>query len=268
MKQELCDLCRQLRMPEEVTVRLLTLAEDFRWDVLEPAGRDLFVPETWESGLERLRELLGEDPQGLKMLACQLLYALKTREHFAEMGISDKIFLDTMDCFPRFVGEHMESYGTWGFDREWWTVRQLSSVLFRVGLLEYELRDGFVSLHIPSGAKLYPEQVAASVAEARAFLARHYPDWADKPMGCHSWLLSPTLKELLPPESRIRRFQDLFDVTPTGETDTDFLMWVFKNDKIPFSDLPENTPLQRALKAHLLAGGTFADARGVLKEGA
>lgn len=264
MKQALCDLCRQICMPEEVTDQLLSLWQTLRWDELEPAAGDLFRPETWESGLERLYPMLAEDPRGLKMLTLQLLCALKTREQYAARGIPDDIFLATMDCFPRFLGEHLESFGTYGFDREWWTVRQLSCILFRVGLLEYELREGFVSLHIPSGAKLDPAAVAASLEAGREFLARYYPDWAGKPMTCHSWLLSPTLKELLPPEANIRRFQDLFHITPTGQVDDDFLQWAFRRKDLPTEQLPENTSLQRKLKAHLLSGGTFTDARGTV----
>ena len=42
------------------------------------------------------------------------------REHLAayqKAGISEQMFADTMKCFPRFVREHKECFGDYGFDR-------------------------------------------------------------------------------------------------------------------------------------------------------
>jgi len=264
MLDSLSSLCQAINMPQEVTTLVLSTASQLDFPSLQPTMNLLFSEATWKEGLAALKTQLQYDPQGIKMLTCMLFCVLRTQQEYACKGIPQEIFLATMDCFPRFVREHKVSFGTYGFDRDFWTVRQLSCVLFRVGLLEYELAENTVSLHIPSGAKLEPRAIDASLQEGRAFLAKFFPAWADKPMRCHSWLLSPTLKELLPPRSNIRRFQDRFSVTPTGEPNSDFLMWVFKNDTIPYPQLPENTSLQRKLKTYLCAGGEFADARGIL----
>lgn len=265
MIRRLQELCTAIRMPEPVSEEILAIAPRLDLEALRPMLEGLFRQQQWEEALEQLQKALGDDPRGMKMLTAMLLCTLKTREAYARQGIADPIFLATMDCFPRFVKEHMVSYGTYGFDREFWTVRQISGVLFRVGLLEFELREKDVSLHIPTGARLDPEAVTASLEAGKAFLSRHFPDWAEKPMTCHSWLLSPTLQELLPPDSGIRKFQDRFRVTPQEEENRDFIMWVFKHDDLPLEQLPEDTSLQRILKAHLLAGKPFVDARGVLK---
>lgn len=264
MHSALSELCYRLHMPEPVICDILSFAEAADLETLRSSMVLMFRPECWEKGLDLLKQQLGEDPKGIRMLTCQLICALETRNRYQAAGISDSVFLATMDCFPRFVKEHRESFGFYGFDREWWTVRQLSGVLFRIGLLEYELIEGFVSLHIPSGARLEPSAVAASVEAAREFIARYFPDWQEAPFICHSWLLSPTLRELLPVDSYILHFQSLFDITPTGLSDRDFLVWVFRNKDIPLSQLPENTSLQRKLKAHLLEGKSFQDARGIL----
>ncbi len=42
--------------------------------------------------------------------------------------------------------------------------------------------------------------------------------------------------------------------------------WVFKKGDIPLKDLPENTTLQRRMKAYLLQGGRVGEAFGVLKQ--
>lgn len=265
MIRKLSDLCLALGMPDGTTEEILTLCPSLPFELLQPAMDKLFQPSSWEQGLSQLKHQLGEDPRGMKMLTCMLLCALKTRELYRERGIPHQVFLATMDCFPRFVREHMESFGCYGFDRDFWTVRQLSGVLFRIGLLEYELEDGKVCLHIPTGAHLDPIAIDRSLEEARVFLSRFFPAWQDVPMVCHSWLLSPTLSLLLPKDSNIIRFQNRFQITETDPEDRSFLMWVFKNDQIPYPQLPENTRLQQLLKQHLLQGGNFLTARGTLQ---
>lgn len=264
MTKKLLELCISLDMPQPVTEEVLTLCHELPLPTLRPAMELLFHADTWENGRAELSCQFGDDPNGMKMLTCMLLCALETRKHYQKMGIADSVFLATMDCFPRFVREHRESYGCYGFDRDFWTVRQLSCVLFRIGLLEYELEYRKICLHIPTGAHLIPEAIDASLEEAQIFLAQFFPEWASAPKECHSWLLSPQLPTLLPEESNILKFQRRFRVTPEPEQTKEFLAWVFKNRDIPYPQLPENTSLQRILKQHLLQGGIFLEGRGIL----
>lgn len=264
MIQKLSSLCEALHMPAEVTEQVLQIAETLDFTVLAPDLEKLFLPDSWDAALQQLKKQLAPDPQGFKMLTCHLLCALKTRENYRAKGIDDEIFLGTMDCFPRFVGEHLVSYGKYGFDRDFWTPRQLGCIIFRVGRLEYELGDGLVDIHIPSGGNLNRDAITQSLAQGREFIARYYPEWKDLPMVCHSWLLSPTLTMLLPETSGIRVFQSFFRITPTGEEDNSYLEWCYKRMDLATKELPEDTSLQRTLKAHLLAGNPFLDAKGVL----
>ena len=161
-----------------------------------------------------------------------------------------------MKCFTRFVNEHLESYGRYGFDRGFWTVRQLSAVLLRIGELEYEVRPDAIHLHIPSDAVLEMPRLRQSWEAARAMLG-------DAPMVCHSWLLSPDLPGLLEADSRIMAFQRSFTIH-SPEPDDSFRQWVFKDPGCPDAQLPEDTRLQRRLKAFVLAGNTFHCAHGTL----
>ena len=265
MNKELLQLCQSLDMPRSVTEEICAIAPQLPLRELQPAMAMLFREETWETGLTQLKQQLSPDPLGFNMLTCMLLCALQTRKNYIDKGISDSIFLATMDCFPRFVREHLESYGRYGFDRDFWTVRQLSCRLFRLGLLEYELEHGMVCLHIPAGAHLAPEAIDASLKEADAFLARFFPAWQNLAKTCHSWLLSPQLPALLPENSNILRFQHRFRITPEPEQTREFLVWIFKNRDIPYPNLPENTSLQKAVKKHLLDGGSFVEGRGILR---
>ena len=259
------ELCRRIRMPEDVTDILLRLHRD---PAFQPDLGDLIWEETWETGLSALRNVLGNDPQGFKMLCCMLRCALDARQNYRTLGLSDEIYYDTMGCFSRFVREHMASYGCWGFDRDFWTVRQISCRLFRIGQLEYELihRDGApcLSLHIPTDVKLQLPLLRDSWLQARKVLFRSFPEYESASFFCHSWLLSPDLASILPPESNILAFQRSFDITPLDKPCTGVIQWVFKNPKLLPEAYPENTSLQRGLKAFLLAGNRFRDAWGIL----
>lgn len=259
-------LCRKIDLPEEVTQAVLAWQNDpdFSPD-LAPITRE----ETWVTGLNVLKETLGEDPQGFKLLCCMLRCALAAQDTYRKLGFSQSIYYDTMACFSRFVREHRESYGFYTFDRGSWTVRQISCKLFRIGQLEYELvtreRNPMISLHIPSDALLQEDRLRQSYLQARQVIGSAFPEYADAPMYCVSWLLSPALTQLLKPDSRILAFQRLFDITPIPAENMQFLQWIVKKPNLPPEEFPEDTSLQRNLKAFLLKGGSFPIGKGILR---
>lgn len=215
----------------------------------------------------------GEDCDGVNELAGQLLAAVKNRENGPWKELPEEIYIDTMKCFSRFVEEHCRSEGRYGFDRGFWTPRQVEARLFRIGQLEYELREAqgerLLDLHIPTDARLDMALLDDSVARARSFLREYFPAWAEAPMECGSWLLSPALPELLPANARILQFQRPFRLSKVNWEAMDVLRWVFnltprQQETTPLSQLPENTSLQRSMKARLCAGGKVGVARGRL----
>ena len=276
--KNLKELCDEILMPGEATDRVLKKSSLFSDSEVKISMEKLFDKKTWGAGLAELKQHIGNDTDGFGILACELCCALKSFELYEKYGISEQIYVDTMKCFSRFVGEHMESYGRYGFDREWWVPRQISGLLFRIGELEYELaeedggddgesntREKCVYLHIPSDAKLTKDKIKKSLETAKNFIAEKFPEYGAAKVMCESWLLSPTLKEVLPPSSRILGFQEYFVIKPLGIDEKEFMTWVFKRSDIPVKDLPENTSLQRNLKNYLLSGGKVAAAVGTLK---
>ena len=213
---------------------------------------------------------------GADILIRQLTEAVKSRKYGAWHRLPENVWMDTMKCYPRFISEHRRSYGVDGFDRGEWTTRQVSARLFRLGELEYELleetagsSEQCISLHIPSDAKLTPDLLNDSVKKAREFLSEYFPDWADLPMCCESWLLSPRLQEWLPESSGIIRFQNAFDIEETDSADETALEWVFyiaegQRASMNPASFPESTSLQRRMKADYLSGGKPGSARGRL----
>ena len=270
--QELDTFTRAIDLPAPCRIQVLAFRRDplfaRRCPQALPILTDLLQPPLWDQALAQLKALLGEDPAGMKMLTFMLAACSQTRKIYEDLQISETIFLDTMKCFPRFINEHLESYGTYGFDRDFWTMRQMAARLFRLGSLEYELTEEAgqkaVHIHIPSDGDLSRDSRSASYAMARDFLKKFFPAYQNAPFLCTSWLLSPALKECLPRTSRIRSFQEDFVITETFPENTSFLTWVYKRPDIPLEELPENTSLQRELKRYLLKGGKVGAATGVL----
>lgn len=267
---ELETLCKKIEMPEEVTEKVIAAAENMDFSLLKKSVEKFRSRESRMDGVKELRIKLGEDPLGFKMLACMLTTAGFTYVKYKEKQIDEKIYFDTFACFSRFVKEHRVSYGCYGFDREWWTPRQVAMQLFRIGELEYEMakkdRKNQISIHVPSDAKLTRESCRISLQNAITFFQKFYLEYYNVNYICDSWLLSPNLKQVLDENSNILKFQSAFQVTKFNPDDTEFMEWVFKDPAIPVEELPEETSLQRNLKAYLKNGGKIGCAYGILKD--
>ncbi len=262
---DICDRIIELEAMEKLTYKI---------------GMPLsFARQVWDISFSCLTDYCGsmsaDTSNGAGELNSQLRTALRQRDAGDWRGKPEDIWIDTMKCFSRFVNEHYKQYGYYGFDRGFWTTRQINAKLFRIGELEYELTDNGetgkgVALHIPSDAVLEPDRLNASVAKAREFLKTYYPEYASCPFTLHTWLLAPQIEKLLPEDSRIRRFRRAFDLTDTDEDCLEGLMgWVFdmpreKRGREFMAEAPENTRLQKALKRFLLEGGTVTGSYGPL----
>ena len=276
-KISLEELYNLLDFPAEVVERL----EQIQLDEDEETWRDIHLltdPEKWQDARTRLKEKYAPDADGMKILACMMRAMQDSHALYIEEKIPENIFADTMKCFTRFLKEHEVSFGCCGFDRDFWTGRQLSLLLFRLGELEFEIvseegenagmaqseKDSpyLLHVHIPSDADLSTERCDESFRMAEQFFAEHFPKTAGSKFACDSWLLSPALKELLPEGSRILQFQNRFEVKSWNQDADDFLEWVFKRKDLPLEELPEETSLQRKMKAYLLNGEKIGEAYG------
>ena len=244
---------------------------------METAEQAYLGLKDWMDAYERSRqEMVGAVTERLRsydMLYCHLESARRVYEKYRSMGISERIFIDTMKCFPRFMGECQVRNGSRYFERDFWTYRQTSMRLFRIGALEYEMvkepADGTLSihLHIPSDADLSGSSVDVSLREAEEFFHQYYPSYDGAEYVCGSWLLSPALGRLLPEGSHILAFQWRFIIDRVNEDDKSYMRWLFQSpEDTPVSDLPERTRLQRTAKAYLLDGGKIGSGRGRLRK--
>ena len=263
------DFYARLGIPPEMTEKLRRARENMDLPALETELDGLMDPAAAEGAWAGLTEKLGNDPDGAKMLLCQLECARRDRGRYAASGLPEDVYIATMRCFSRFIRETARRTGRFAFDRGSWTWRQTAMTLFRVGELEYELRslggEDVVSLHIPSDADLSPEAVDSSLARAKKLLSGRFG--GGRRVTCNSWLLSPALVPLLPEDSNILAFRRRFDMTAWDENAADFIQWLYEApEDTPVSRLPGRTSLQRGVRQLLLSGGKVGSARGWLRE--
>ena len=127
--------------------------------------------------------------------------------------------------------------------------------------------DPVIALHIPAGKPLAPSLVSQSLDEIRSILARYFPEVEYKAFVCGSWLLSPTLEDILNLSSNIVAFGKRFKrIAHKGEGTSVFSFVFLQNDvnSVNLDTLPENTSLERALKKHYLDGGRVYDTYGYI----
>ena len=141
----------------------------------------------------------------------------------------------------------------------------------RLSKTEWEilLRPGDIILdaHIPGHAPLSVELCAASYARARELFERHFPEIDAKGFHCRSWTMSPELCEVVKPGSNLLTFQSAYWRYPVPTKGEDVLNFVFQLRFTCYADLPEDTSLQRALKARYLAGDRLYESGGVIAFG-
>ena len=280
------ELCRHLDFPQEVTDRLVSHVRNMDLRPFETNFKELFSLETGEKAVKAIPALCKteKDPNGdvgLKALMIYLMAAHHTHKVYKEMGISDAVFYETMKAFTRFTKEHKESFGHYGFDRDFWTYRQLSGSIFRLGTLEFEMvklsQDAppvgnvtggspILSVHIPSDAVLTRRELDASYHMAREFFAEYYPDYRYQCVYCSTWLLSPVLKQVLKPGSGILEFQSDYEITQTFLDSNGGFTWIYKRNYEDYTQLPEDTSLMRGMKQILLNGGKTGAATGYVKD--
>lgn len=269
MRYSLKEVLALLDFSEALIESLSKLESSCRKMVDETLIRSLTDQASWYQAQAELERQITKDSHGLRMLCCMMMGASYTLQAYQESGIPMEVFVDTMNAFPRFVREYKVMYHCEGFDRGFWTGRQLSLQLFRIEELEFELciedQQPVISIHIPSDASITKQQCISSIHQAKAFFQTYKSCDEAIPMICESWLLSPALKELLPHTSRIIQFQSLFDIQSWNQDAKDYLMWVYHcEDKSPM-ELSEDTSLQRSMKQYIIHGGAIGNAKGTLK---
>lgn len=125
--------------------------------------------------------------------------------------------------------------------------------------------DCTLSIHIPRNGDLSPEKVRAAIEAAFHHAETYYKEYDVKAIRCGSWLLNPTLSDLVGADSKVSVFGSLFQRYPMPSNGKSVFNFVFQAAANPdIKSLPENSRLQRALKEKYLAGSYHYDFGGYI----
>jgi GNAT-like C-terminal domain/N-acyltransferase N-terminal domain len=206
-----------------------------------------------------------------------VVLAEKCRAVYEKRGIAPEVYRDTMNDINTWTARYYLKTGNTGLMQMGWIRNHLNLRLFKLGRLQFEKGklnnkniEGFsrrtdcLHIHIPEGEKLSPEKCSESLNRARGFFKTYWDK--DYPIGsCHSWLLYENLKMILDMDSNIVQFSRLFRIIENDNDNKQALERVFGEGLTISSDLPENTSLQRKMKAFLQKGNRIGMGFGIVE---
>lgn len=163
---------------------------------------------------------------------------------------------DTEGSFHVEFTETDTEYTGWPCDKKGYVQKELAHYPKSQWEIAVAPGDSMIALHLPGGMKLSREITLQAARDAFAHAKKYYADFAPKAIHCGSWLLNPELVEPLGESSNIMAFASAFHLHPTKCAGQGVFNFVFKTSVNPdLTTLPEDTRLQRWLKAKYLAGG-------------
>lgn len=251
---------QELPLLEDCKTRFYQLEED-PWDRLAPVA-----------------ERTGLHPYTVLLLFVVFL-ADEGKKRYLEAGYSEAFFWEAMKDVRYKMEETKTVYDLWGVYCGWWHVEFFLMKKFCLGRLHFEIipceftctvdghtvkpHDPVINVHIPSFGPLLYEDVLDAYDRAAEFFGHLFPDgnlWYH----CETWFLYPPVKALLP-EGNLKRFAEDYQIVhswidPT--IDDRYRIFQVPAD-VPMEQYPENSTLQRNLKAWLLQGNEMGISFGL-----
>ena len=239
--------------------------------------REKYMKELFFNDFQAFKEEANKEKDAnLAVLYLYLNFMEDIKKLHLDAGVEESVFLDGMRDLKIWADDHFDKTGEHGLTQWGWVRNIMRMKVMRLGRLEFEPTEMPVDfeangkkiskgepalgVHIPAGEKLDEKAVYESFIRAQGFFKSHFgKDY--KAYICGSWLLSPELEKLLPPESLILRFQKnftLYDCHPSRQAEER----VFLKISDDYSVYPENTRLQKNLKNFLLSGGNVRNGSG------
>ncbi len=271
-------LAPQIRMSPEALAALEALiprlsaaeADALARYIIDPANPDL-------EKRARITELSDREDGTLLCVLVYMTAAGYVHEKYKEAGLPDTVFFDTFNCLPEKMETHRKFHGTWGYSSVLWPLYHANLTRFRIGRLTYEMQtvpddlvtreylpfqkgERVLKIHISDNESL--TGCAESMRSARAFFTRHYPEYRDAVMLTRTWLLDPRLTALLPPESNIIQFQQLFHLYDYINNEAEVLRRIFGEYKENLEAYTPTSSLGRAVLAHLKEGKALGSGLG------
>lgn len=253
---------------------------------------DIMPEDVKEKVLEAMEEI--KNDKGYKMIAKAIFYCLKNdidpnafkpdfeegikaefamffpvwymAEEFAadmaKRGVPGDIIKKSLASVCACVKKNKDLKGTMGTSAYFfWIHKYARGELFIINDFQYETfkhKDkDVINIHIPAGTRLNVYENLKSFKGALDFFDKYYPEFKITGVLCESWLLSKEIEEVMGGPTNISRFGDMFERHDIGDTKGEAVFRFVYNFAAPYppvEDLPENTTLQRKLKAYMLSG--------------
>ncbi len=125
--------------------------------------------------------------------------------------------------------------------------------------------DDTVGLHIPRKTNLDPEYVGECLREGLELTKKFYPEFSPKFIICSSWLLSPSLVDILGPDAKLSKFNMRFLKYPRCDTSgAACLGYVWPGNHGPVESYEEDTTLQRGIKKMMMRGEYILSFAGII----
>lgn len=203
----------------------------------------------------------------------------KLRENYIANGIDLAIFHNSMLDLKYKLDECKAVKGVVGSFVAWWFNRFFNLERFALGRLQFEVdsfghhyeREGHtltpdskaINVHIPRTlTHLTPESCDEAFEMAKEFFADKVD--SNTPFICHSWMLYPGNKYILPETTNVHRFMSRFDVFNwADDPELEDLWRIFDTDEKDPLLLPADTRMRRAYIDHLKNGGKLGWGHGV-----
>lgn len=133
----------------------------------------------------------------------------------------------------------------------------------------YAFGDGIMKVHIPFKGQFNEDICNRSYEKARQLFSRCFPEYTSAGFISSTWLLAPELEPILKPDSGIRGFRNPYHKFPLASKGIDIFEYVFKINvqdpaQVNLDSLPENTSLQRNVKALCKQGVIFHNFGGFI----
>lgn len=217
----------------------------------------------------------GED--GILNLYTVLYLCENVEKEHKKLGIPREITLDTLQDVVIWTKIWSDIKGTLYLGELSWLSLHLSSKIFRLGRLQFEMTtshhsgdgvnagDNVISIHIPRGERMDIDRCIESINAAKTFFAQFFPEFTYKHFICHSWLLDRDLASYLPEDSNIVRFGRMFSPSVSFD-DNIIIRFIFGWDTTPenLKDRVPTSEFSKKIKDAVLSGIKFKNTFGVL----
>lgn len=169
---------------------------------------------------------------------------------FREAGIPEDVFSATLKDITIWARAFFRRHGYYGLSEARWVARGMHMEVLRLGRLQFEPsalpdKTPVLKVHIPEDGPLKQEEALDSFRRAKDFFSRPFAFFT-----CDSWLLFPGLSPLLPRDSNILQFQQMFEILGTDLSSRQAEERIFGFLADSPEDYPAVTSLQKRAKKY------------------